>query len=159
MFLHRLAHQRHRQDDFRLVNDPRVGKVGSRVGLGPKPDLALRERAVSECWNDLLPIEGTADLVAFAFNAQFVPDALRDFNLGPDRGGPETVDELVKAEGMAKRTGAHDVIILLVLDPKRDSGHLFDDTGDCLEASGQSEIAENFFVKDEQWKMLIDPVG
>ena len=87
-----------------------------------------------------------------------MPDAAGDRHVGADQGPTFSVKHLVEAESVAERTGAHHVVIGLILDPKRNARHSFHDPLDRLEARRQREIAHGVPFIDQQWKVLVGGV-
>ena len=130
-------------------------QVASRAEIKP-PDLMSALRA-----GGALPLAQTntskqaEDLIPATLNTHFVPLILRERHLRAQDCAALPVHDLIKAEGVAERTGAQDIVICFVLDAERNAGHLFGLAAHGFEASGESEIAERVAFVNEQREVLI----
>src|SRR2546428_13904754 len=84
-----------------------------------------------------------------------MPCAAGNRRFGANEVAALAIDDFVKAEGVAQGTGAHDVIISLILNAKSNASHLLFFASHRFEASDESEIAESFIFENQQRKVLV----
>src|SRR5712671_339292 len=93
------------------------------------------------------------NFVRLAVDHQVIPGVGLKIEFRSDRAAQLAVDHPEERESIAESTGANIIIVLFVLDAKRDPGHLLILPGDEFQPGLQDKVIEDFAIEDEQRKV------
>ena len=99
------------------------------------------------------------DFVAFAVDAQLIPDIGLKGVFGTDRAAEFAISDSKEAERVTDAAGANVIIVLFVLNAEGDPGHLFVLAGHHLDAGMKNKVIEHFALVDQHRKTVINPLA